>query len=66
MKCRKWKNGHTETAVAASSLSDLDDRSEASGKLRLVLRSFEENSGNYLTKRNVKIGQFNAAAVGHC
>jgi hypothetical protein len=38
-------------------------RSEASGKSRTVLRSFEENSVFYLTRRVVKMDRFPAAVV---
>ena len=49
--------------MAASSLSDLEVRSEASGGSRLFFRSFEANSGSYLTKMIGKIDRFPAAAV---
>ena len=45
------------------SLSDLEVRSEASGGSRLLFRSFEANSGSYLTKMIGKIDRFPAAAV---
>ena len=49
--------------MRASSLSDLEVRSEASGGSRLFFRSFEANSGSYLTKMIGKIDRFPAAAV---
>ncbi len=42
-----WLSAHGSFECSASSLSDLGDRSEASGKLRTVFRSFEENSRRY-------------------
>ena len=47
-------------------MSDHDncDRREDGGKLSLVFRLFEANSGDYLTKISGKIGQFATAAVG--
>ncbi len=48
----------------ASSLSDLGNRSEASGKSRTDFRPFEANSGNYLTKMIGTMDRFPTAAVG--
>ncbi|MGH8652986.1 MAG: hypothetical protein ACREYE_12820 [Gammaproteobacteria bacterium] len=45
------------------SLSDLGDRSEASGESRTVFRSFEANSAFYLTKMIGKMNRFPIAAV---
>ena len=50
-------------ACQSRSLSDLGDRSEASGKWRTVFRSFEANSGDYLTKMIGKMDPFPTAAV---
>jgi hypothetical protein len=47
------------------SLSDLGNRSEASGKSSPFFRSFEAHSGNYATKKIGKMGRFPIAAVDY-
>jgi hypothetical protein len=49
--------------MRARSLSDLGDRSEASGKLRADFRGFEVHSGDYVPKNRGNMHQFSAAAV---
>ncbi len=46
-----------------SSLSDLGDRSEASGKLRADFRGFEVHSGVYVPKKRGNMDHFNAVAA---
>ena len=46
-------------------LSDYGGRSEASGESSSFFRSFEANSGDYLTRMSGKMGRFPAAAVDH-
>ena len=49
---------------ALNSLSDLGDSGEADDKSRPVFRPLEENSGDYLPKRNGEMDGSAAAAVG--
>ena len=49
--------------LRAGRLSSLGGRNEDGGTWRLVFRSFEENSGDYLTKRTGKVDPCGTTAV---